>query len=136
MGNKKWIFGHSHNQIADLILRMFAGLSMAFGHGLGKVPPSDGFINMLDGQGLPMAVVFAWAAGLSEFLGGLFVALGFATRPAALFMTLTMVYAGFIHHSDDPFSNKEKALLYAAIGIFYVIRGAGKYSLDRMISKK
>ncbi|MEM8895314.1 MAG: DoxX family protein, partial [Bacteroidota bacterium] len=120
---------------ADLVLRMFAGLSMAFGHGLGKVPPSEGFVNMLDGQGLPLAIVFAWAAGLSEFLGGLFVAVGFATRPAALFMTLTMLYAGLIHHGDDPFSSKEKALLYAAIGLFYAIRGAGNISVDRMIKK-
>jgi putative oxidoreductase len=125
MGIKKWIMGHSQNQLADL----------AFGHGLGKVPPSDGVINNLDGQGLSMAIVFAWAAGLSEFLGGLFLALGFATRLAALFMTMTMLYAGLIHLSDDPFSSKEKALMYAAIGLFYTMRGAGKYSLDRMIGK-
>lgn len=135
MGIKKWIMGHSQNQLADLGLRMFAGLSMAFGHGLGKVPPSEGFINNLDGQGLPLAFVFAWAAGLSEFLGGLFLALGFTTRLAALFMTMTMLYAGLIHHGADPFSSKEKALLYAAIGLFYTLRGAGKYSVDRVISK-
>lgn len=135
MGIKKWIMGHSQNSLADLALRLFAGLSMAFAHGLGKIPPSEGFINNLDGQGLPLAFLFAWAAGLSEFLGGLFLALGFSTRLAALFMTLTMLYAGLIHHSDDPFSSKEKALLYAAIGIFYTLRGAGKYSVDRMVGK-
>ena len=51
MGSKNWIMGHSQNQLVDLALRMFVGLSMAFGHGLGKVPPSEGFVNMLDGQG-------------------------------------------------------------------------------------
>lgn len=135
MGAKKWIMGHSQNQLADLALRLFTGLSMAFGHGLGKIPPSEGFINNLDGQGLPMAILFAWAAGLSEFLGGLFLALGFSTRLAAFFMTMTMLYAGLIHHGDDPFGSKEKALLYAAIGVFYVLRGAGQYSIDRMINK-
>lgn len=135
MAITKWIMGHSHNQLADLALRLFAGLSMALGHGIGKIPPSDGFVNMLDGQGLPFAIVFAWAAGLSEFVGGLFLAIGLATRPAALFLTLTMLYAGFIRHGDDPFSSKEKALLYAAIGLFYVLRGAGQYSVDRMIRK-
>ena len=135
MAIKKWITGHSPNQFADLALRLFAGLSMAFGHGIGKIPPSDGFVNMLDGQGLPMAIVFAWAAGLSEFVGGLLIAVGFATRPAALFLTLTMLYAGLIRHGEDPFSSKEKALLYAAIGLFYALRGAGQYSIDRLISK-
>ena len=132
---KKWVLGASNNQFADLALRLFAGLSMAFGHGLGKVPPSDGFINMLDGQGLPVPLLFAWAAGLSEFLGGLFIAAGFATRPAAFFLTMTMLYAGLVRHGDDPFSSKEKALLYAAIGLFYTLRGAGKYSVDSMINK-
>lgn len=132
---KNWITGHNSHPLADLALRMFAGLSMALGHGLGKIPPSEGFVTMLEGQGLPLAIVFAWAAALSEFVGGLFLAFGIATRPAAFFLTLTMLYAGLIRHAEDPFSSKEKALLYAAIALFYTLRGAGQYSVDGMIRR-
>ena len=52
-----------------LALRVFAGLSLAFGHGLGKLPVSSGFIEAVGNLGFPIPIVFAWAAVLSEFVG-------------------------------------------------------------------
>jgi putative oxidoreductase len=49
------------------ILRVFTGLSMAFAHGLGKIPPSERFVEGTANMGFPMPEFFAWAAGLSEF---------------------------------------------------------------------
>jgi len=122
--------------IADfglLILRLGAGLSMAFGHGLGKVPVSEGFIGGVEKMGFVMPAFFAWAAALSEFVGGIFIALGFATRPSAVFLTITMLVAAFIRHAEDPFGRKEKAILFALIAIYLIFKGAGKYSLDELI---
>ena len=96
--------------IGLLVLRLGAGLFMAFGHGFGKIPPSDGFIGGVEKLGLPMPIFFAWMAAFSEFLGGLLIALGLFTRPAAFFWICTMGTAAFIRHADDPFSAKEKAL--------------------------
>ena len=46
------------------------------------------------------------------------------------------VFAGFVHHASDPFSSKEKALMYVVIALFYMINGGGKYSGDSMIRQE
>lgn len=119
-----------------LILRVFAGFSMAFAHGLGKLPVSDKFIGGVENLGLPAPTFFAWAAALSEFLGGILVALGLITRPSAFFLTITMLVAAFGTHLADPFGRKEKALLFAVAFLFVFLQGGGKYSLDNLLFKK
>jgi putative oxidoreductase len=138
---KSLFFGtHPENnvisEVASLSLRVFAGLAMAFAHGLGKVPPSEPFIGALSSMGVPAAGVFAWAAGLSELGGGILLALGLFTRPAALTLTLTMAVAAFVAHGSDPFGKKELALLYFFIYLFFTLKGASRFSLDHLISGK
>lgn len=118
-----------------LVLRVCAGLFMAFGHGLGKMPPSEGLIKSTADLGFPLPTLFAWSAALSEFLGGLLIALGLFTRPAAFFWICTMGTAAFIRHADDPFGTKEKALLYFTLGIFFLLSGGGKYGVGKLFFK-
>ena len=40
------------------ILRVFVGLSMALGHGLGKIPPSERFVAIIENFGVSVARVF------------------------------------------------------------------------------
>lgn len=138
---KKLIFGgDSDSSVATslglFVLRVFTGLAMAFGHGIGKVPPSDKFIEGVGSMGFPFPVVMAWAAGASEFFGGILLALGLATRLSAASVAGTMVVAAFIRHAADPFGDKEMALLYLAISLLFMFRGAGAWSIDALISGK
>lgn len=126
------------NKLTDagvLVLRLIFGLSMAFGHGLGKMPPSEKWIESVGTMGFPLPFVFAWAASLSEFLGGLLIAVGLFTRPSAAMWVLTMGTAAFLRHADDPFSSKEKALLYFAVGVCLLFTGAGRYSISKLLFK-
>lgn len=118
------------------LLRLFSGLALAFSHGFGKLPPSDGFIDATAKLGFPMPVVFAWAAGLSEFFGGLFLALGLFTRVSSFFVAFTMAVAAFVAHAADPFQKKEMALLYMFIAIAFMFKGSGDWSLDALIRRK
>lgn len=118
------------------ILRVFSGLALAIGHGIGKIPPSDGFIQGVSKLGFPLPGLFAWAAGCSEFFGGILLAAGLFTRPSAFFVLCTMLVAGLIRHAADPFSTKEKAFMYAAIALLFVLVGAGKYGLDAILRRK
>ncbi len=117
------------------ILRVFAGLSMAFGHGLGKIPPSERFVAGTGDMGFPMPEFFSWAAGISEF-SGILLALGLLTRPAGFFMGFTMLVAGFVWHAADPFGRKEKAFLYLAIALTFVLIGAGRYGVDAWVRSR
>jgi len=125
-----------HNpDLGLLIFRLFVGLTMAFAHGLGKLPPADQMIEGVAGMGFPMPLVFAWAAALAEFAGGILIAVGLFARPAALSLGVTMAVAGFVAHSADPFRVKEMALLYLVSCVLIFFCGAGKYSLDRLVRK-
>jgi len=91
-------------------LRILVGSSIV-SHGFDKMfgGGMPGFIHGVATMGFPMPHFFAWAAVLSEFLGGLFLILGFGTRIAAFFIFCTMSVALFIRHGADPFRAKELA---------------------------
>ena len=121
---------------ADLgltVLRLFAGLALALGHGLDKMPPSQMFIDAVSGMGFPASTLFAWSAALSELVGGLLLAIGLFTRPASLFILTTMGVAAFILHGAAPFQDRELALIYGAVALVFLFSGAGRLSLDHFL---
>lgn len=124
------------DDLATTLLRAFIGFSMAFAHGLGKMPPSEQLIGGVEAMGFPAPALFAWAASLAEFIGGILIAIGLATRPAAASLAFTMVIAAFVAHAADPFAKKEMALLYLVTSLFFALKGAGNWSVDAIISKK
>lgn len=118
------------------LARVATGLMMAFGHGWSKMPPPDRLVEGVGAMGFPFPVLFAWSASLSEFAGGLLIAIGLATRPSALFLAITMTVAAFVAHAADPFERKEMALLYLVLSLIFVARGSGKFSVDHLIGGK
>lgn len=138
---KRLIFGTTpeaqvSNEFTITLLRVFAGLAMALTHGFGKIPPNEMFVNGVSSMGLPAPELFAWLAAITEFGGGILLAIGLMTRPVALLLSSTMLIAGFIVHSADPFNVKEMAFLYLVIYLVFLTRGSGKWSLDHLIYKK
>lgn len=119
-----------------LFFRAAVGLTMAFAHGLGKIPPKEGFIGYLAKIGFPSAELFAWMAGMSELVGGIFLAVGLATRLSSASLAITMSVAAFMAHANDPWKTKELAVIYLFSYIFIFISGPGKFSVDSMISKR
>ena len=121
--------------LALTVLRIFAGLTMALTHGAAKLPPSEQFVTFLTEFGFPVPLVMAWSAGLSELVGGLLLAAGLFTRPAAFFLVFTMAIAAFVVHAGDPFAKKELALVYLLIYTVFLITGSGKFSVDAALRK-
>jgi putative oxidoreductase len=113
------------------VLRIFCGLSLMLSHGMGKLPPSEQFIQGTAGMGFPVPTAFSWAAAMSEFLGGTFLALGLFTRVAAFFICFTMTTALIGVHYHDPYAKKELASLYLAIAGAFLIMGANDWSVDK-----
>jgi putative oxidoreductase len=127
--------GNWLGDVGLLGLRLFTGLALALAHGRGKVPPSERFVSGVAELGFPLPALFAWAAALSEFAGGFLLAAGLFTRPAACMILVTMLVAGVVRHAGDPFKDKEKAFLFAAIAFACLGLGGGRLALDHLLRR-
>jgi len=113
-----------------LILRIgVSGLMLT--HGYPKL------MQLFSGEPVSFASVLGLSATISlilavfaEFFCSLFIIFGFYTRLAAIPLIVTMSVAAFHIHSDDPFSVKEKALLFLLFYIMLLLTGGGKFSVD------
>lgn len=117
-------------------LRVLMGLGIA-SHGYAKIF-GGGIAGLAEGVanlGFPQPEFFAWAAALSEFAGGICIALGLFTRVAALSVFVTMGVAAFLAHKADPFNVKELALLYWTVAGALIMTGGGAFTLDRLLFK-
>jgi putative oxidoreductase len=119
-----------------LLLRLFAGLALAFAHGLGKMPPSEGFVNRIAGFGFPVPEAFAWMSGLTEFIGGILLAFGLTTRPVATIIVVNMAVAVVFGHAGDPFARRELAMMFGFVALMFAFVGGGRYSVDGTINRR
>lgn len=126
----------SLQDIGLVLVRVGFGLSLALAHGLGKLSHPDQFVNGLTQGGFPAPALLAWIAILSEFAGGLLLALGLFARPAAAFVIGTLGVAAFHVHGADPYQKKELALAYVVIGLAVLIAGPGRFSLDALLARR
>jgi putative oxidoreductase len=148
----------SKEDVGLLILRL-VGLGMAFGHGWSKIVAlsagqGDRFVEAVAGLGFPAPGLFAWAAALAEFVGGLCVAFGLGTRVASSFAAFTMLVAAFGRHqahrhllvtlgldhaSEETikaWGNPELALVYLVVFLTIAVTGSGRLALDPLIRKR
>ena len=113
-----------------LLMRVSFSVGMMT-HGYGK------FLKLIQGNfefsdpigiGSTLSLILAVIA---EFIAPILIILGWKTRIATLFPTITMIVAFFIVHDGDPFSRKEKAFVYLIAFLTLYFTGPGKYSLDK-----
>ncbi len=91
-----------------------------------------------DGGSAPFLSLMFFA-GLIEFFGGMFVALGFQTSWAAFIASGQMAVAYFMAHASRglfPIQNRgESAVIYSFVFLYIAAHGAGKLSLDAIFNK-
>ncbi len=117
-----------------MILRAALGV-IFIAHGYHKI--SHGmpeFIPVVARIGFPMPTAFAWAAALSEFLGGICVLVGLFTRYAALAIAIVMAVAiTKVKLSAGLVDGYEFPLALLAIATAVVLLGAGPASIDHTV---
>lgn len=127
--------------LADPMVRVTAGL-LLIPHGAQKLFGLFGGYGLeATGQffasklGLPPS--FALLAGLIECVGGLMLALGLATRAVATLVFSVMAVAVVAVHLPNGLfwtsGGYEYPLFWAIVALSFMIRGGGRYSLDRLI---
>ena len=90
--------------------------------------------------GLEPSMFFAVLVGGTEFFGGLFLAIGFLTRPAAAGVVILMAVAVFTVHLPNGYfwtgGGFEYPLLWGLIALAFFFRGGGACSVDRMLGRE
>src|SRR5688572_18572006 len=140
--------GSAIADIALSIVRVSTGLLMAVGHGKSKLfhdgpfGPPEGLIRGTQALGFPAPTLFAWCAALAELVGGILIALGLLTRPAAAILVFNMAVAAFGAHLHDPIfaakrgdPSKEMALLYLLPFFLFMFTGGGRFAADAAIRR-
>ncbi len=125
-------------RVATGLILMPHGAQKLFGWfgGYGLEGTGDFFAQIL---GLESGVAWAALVGGTELFGGLFVALGFLTRPAALGVTILMVVVFAVHLPNGFFSYEngyEYPLLWGLVALAIAFKGGGEVSLDRAIGRE
>jgi len=119
-----------------LLLRIVVGLLMLTQHGWGKLfsygERADTWADPI-GLGGPTSLALAIFA---EVVCAALIVIGLGTRFAAIPLAITMVVAAGIVHWDDPFSKKEFALLFLVPFLTLALTGAGRYSIDDLLSRR
>ncbi len=118
-----------------LVARVGIALFM-FTHGIPKIGRmlADP-VRFMDFMGLGPEISLGLAI-FAEVICAALVLIGLGTRLAVIPQIITMLVAAFIAHGDDPFSTKEKPLMYVLAFVVLLITGSGKYSVDQIISSE
>lgn len=138
------------NDITLTILRVILGIVL-LGHGLQKA------FGLFGGFGWTNTIHYftgtagipAWLGGIViiiETLGAVLLILGFAGRLNALLMIAVIIGAFFVDHISNGFfmnwlgnqkgEGYEFDILFIAMAVVLTIKGSGKFSVDRLLSKQ
>ena len=120
--------------IGLLVLRLGASAILFGGHGWAKITHiSERARSFPDPLNMGSMASF-WLVVIAEVFCTTLVALGLFTRAAAIPIIGFFSIAFFIHHAQDPFKQKELALVFLVpfVAIFFL--GPGKFALDAWIA--
>jgi putative oxidoreductase len=126
-----------------LLLRLYWGWQFTQ-TGWGKLHNHEGVTKFFTELHIPLPGANAWLVGTVELLGGICLIAGFATRLAALPLTMTLIVAyltdsidtikNFLQNSDPFFQATPFPFLFACLVL--LIFGPGAISLDHLLRKK
>ncbi|WP_413112195.1 DoxX family protein [Thaumasiovibrio sp. DFM-14] len=127
---------------APLALRLPLGIIFA-AHGAQKLfgwfggYGLQGTAGFMESIGLAPGLLMAALAGAGEFFGGIFILIGFLTRPSAAVLAVTMLVAIVTVHLDNGLfmsnGGYEFGLALLAGSLSLMLSGAGRLALDNAL---
>lgn len=107
--------------------------------GIGGGDGLSGLAGWLGSMGVPLPMLSAILVASSEAIGGVMLIIGFMTRFAAATQVIAMLVAVFMVHWSNGLTGDggyQWALLMGAAAFALMMDGAGRFSIDRMMSQK
>ena len=125
------------HESAETLLRVAAGALLAT-HGYGKILDPFGMTSMVEHLGFYPGVFWSPLLAVTEFFGGILIAIGLFTRPAAFAAMIVLAVTVYFHGivQGEGLGGAEKSILWAAIFLFFAIRGSNAQSVDAKIGKQ
>lgn len=97
------------------------------------------FVQLFETLGYKPGVVWVTLVALTELVGGFLLVIGLFTRFAALALVIFMIVAVHFTSGKGFFWTQgglEYSLLILAVGLVFLIRGGGDYSLDQKLGRE
>lgn len=124
--------------LAALVLRLFVAFVLVYGtqDNVFDRARMFEFRDFLAEHGFPYPLASAYLSAYAQFATGLLLALGLLTRPAALVVVANFLVALFMVHLRLPFSANIAPLAMLVGGIYFVLAGAPRWSLDAVVARR
>lgn len=125
-----------------LICRLYWGW-LFMQAGLGKLHDIDKFAELLHSYHLPLVYLNAYLAAFTEFIGGVCLMLGFASRLVAIPLMVVLITAYATVHVESVFNFFHTPAEFVAqspfnfllICLFILTFGPGRFSVDYLLEK-
>jgi putative oxidoreductase len=95
-----------------------------------------GVVGYFESHGFIYPEFFAPLSAWAQFVIGIALLLGLATRWAGILLAFNFVVGMIMVHLDDSFRDQWPALALLATGLLFATLGAGRYGIDRAISSR
>ena len=127
---------NSTHQLVETILRVIAGVLLVT-HGFGKITNPSGAVGMVESLGFYPGIFWSPLLAATEFFGGILIAIGLFTRPAAFAAMIVLLVTVYFHGivKAEGLGGAEKSILWAAIFLFFAVRGGNAHSVDAKMKK-
>ena len=123
--------------LTELWLRVISGLALMV-HGWPKIQNPTGAADMVSGLGFAPGWFWSILLSVTEFTGGLLLALGLLTRLAAGGTTVILLVTVYFHWIvlEQGYRGAELSLIWSAVTLTFLAKGGGRYSVDRLIGRE
>ena len=127
----------SFHEFAETLLRVLVGFLLVL-HGAPKFANLDGVVGMVESLGFYPGAFWSPLLSATEFFGGILVAIGLFTRPAAFAAMIVLAVTVYFHGivQGEGLMGAEKSILWTLIMFYFVIRGANSHSVDAKLGRQ
>jgi putative oxidoreductase len=127
-----------HSALGVPLFRLFLGATLVYGtqdnvfHGERMLE----FRDFLAQNGFPAPLFSAHLSAWTQFVCGLLIVAGAATRPAAAVMVVNFIVALWMVHVGQPFNANIAPLAMLFGAAMLMLHGAGAYSVDAVLARR
>ena len=140
MARRDMLFLTGNARFADvglLLLRVATGAFLIYqSHdNVFSAERMDEFVKFLTQFGFPMPELMAPLSVYAQFAAGIAFILGLFTRWFGLITAVNFIVAVYMVHWNDPVPAIWPAAILIFLGLYFGLRGSGRYGVDAMFEK-